>query len=76
MTWHRKPRSKILAPGEWRQYLTEDEARVILDTDVRLGRLKAERNQLAAIRGPIQNRAIQRAKYALGLTAYHRRKKG
>jgi hypothetical protein len=73
MTWRRKPRSKVLTPDEWRQHLTDDEADTIRGLDARTTKIDAERAEIAAIRNPIQNRAIQRAKYAKKATTYHRR---
>lgn len=56
---------------DWRAYLTKEEARLV----ARYDELEAERSALAAEMQTIRNRAIQRAKYDKGDTAYHRGKK-
>lgn len=52
--------SKPAAKWNWRAYLTEDEAAEVAAAD----KAKAKWQRLQAVRAGIQNRAIQRAKYA------------
>jgi len=49
---------------DWKQFLTDEESRLIEDIDRQREALSHRLAELSAIRGPIQNRAIQRAKYA------------
>ena len=56
---HRDPKWK------WRDYLTDDEAEILAAAD----KAKAEWMKLNQQRAGIQNRAIQRAKYAARFTA-------
>jgi hypothetical protein len=53
----------MLAPEEWRQYLTAEEAETIRRVEARMTIVEAELAELASIRRPIQNRAIGRAKH-------------
>jgi hypothetical protein len=51
---------KPVAKWPWRDFLTEEEAKIILRAD----NAKAEWKRLVAEKAMIQNRALQRAKYA------------
>lgn len=62
MRW--KPRAP---KWNWKAYLTKEEAVVIRRADRAQARLKREARRWSARRLPIQNRAIQRAKYAAGV---------
>ncbi len=54
--------SKPAQKWDWRAFLTEEEAAQVSAADA----AKAEWQRFQAIRASIQNRAIQRARYAAG----------
>lgn len=58
MTW--EPRSP---KWPWRDFLTPEEARIVNEADAVLKRCRRESATASAVRAPIQNRAIHRAKY-------------
>lgn len=49
---------------DWRSFLTADEAATIAPLEAEAAKLRARLSEIAAVRQPMQNRAIQRAKYA------------
>lgn len=55
--------SKRAPKWDWRHFLTEDEAAQVAAAEA----AKAEWQRLQTVRAGIQNRAIQRAKYAASL---------
>jgi len=61
MTWSSK---RGVSP--WRDYLTADEKAIIEDAEHKRSDARQRLAEATAIIAPIQNRAIHRAKYAIG----------
>ena len=61
MTWQSKR-----GGSPWRDYLTADEKAVIDDAERKRADARQRLAEATAIIAPIQNRAIHRAKYAIG----------
>lgn len=57
----------------WRDFLTADEAAEVSAIDAEMVSIKTRMRHLSSRRNPIQNRAINRAKYALQKDASHER---